>query len=130
MKKVRVVVADDNPSFLRSIVLLLAVDFDVVATASDGKWALELIHQHEPDVAILDLQMPLLNGIEVTKRLAENPSGPSVVICSVETDPEIVEAALRAGALAYVFKSRIEKELILAVKSAFQGEPFASASSR
>jgi DNA-binding NarL/FixJ family response regulator len=110
--------------------LLLAADFDVVATASDGKSALEFIRQNEPDVVIIDLQMPLLNGIEITKYLAEHPPGPPVVICSVETDPEIVDAALRAGALAYVFKSRIEKDLVLAVKSAVQGKPFTSAGPR
>jgi DNA-binding NarL/FixJ family response regulator len=110
--------------------LLLAADFDVVATASDGKSALEFIRQNEPDVVIIDLQMPLLNGIEITKYLAEHPPGPPVVICSVETDPEIVDTALRAGALAYVFKSRIEKDLVLAVKSAVQGKPFTSAGPR
>jgi DNA-binding NarL/FixJ family response regulator len=130
VKRVRVVVADDNPLFLKHIVLLLAADFDVVATASDGKSALESICQHKPDIVIIDLQMPVLNGIQVTKHLAKHPPSPPVVICSVETDPEIVDAALRAGALAYVFKSRVEKDLVLAVKSAVQGKPFPSAGPR
>jgi DNA-binding NarL/FixJ family response regulator len=81
-------------------------------------------------VVVLDLGMPVLNGIEVSRELAKNPSSPPVVICSVETDPEIVEATRQAGALAYVFKLRVQKDLILAVKSALQGKPFASPGSQ
>jgi DNA-binding NarL/FixJ family response regulator len=76
----------------------------------------------------LDLGIPVLNGIEVTRELAKHSS--AVVICSVETDPEIVEAARQAGALAYVFKLRVQEDLILAVKSALQGKPFASPGSQ
>jgi two-component system response regulator DegU len=123
-------VADDNPPFLKYFVSLLTADFDVVATASDGESALEVIRRHEPDIVVVDLQMPRLNGIEITKHLAEHPPSPPVVICSVETDPEIVDAALRAGALAYVFKSRVETDLVLAVKSAVQGKLFSSAGPR
>jgi len=127
LKKPRIVVADDNPPFLQNVVSLLAAEFDVVATASDGRSALELVRRHEPDIVIIDLHMPGLNGIEVIKHLAEHPPSPPVVVCSVETDPEIIDAARQAGALAYVFKSRVEKDLVLAVKSAANRQPFASA---
>jgi DNA-binding NarL/FixJ family response regulator len=126
LARLRIIVADDNPAFLRELTSLLAPGFDVVATAANGRSALDLIRRYKPDLVVLDLGMPLLNGIEVTRELAKH--SPPVVICSVETDPEVVEAAQRAGALAYVFKVRIEKDLILAVKSALQGKPFASSS--
>ena len=129
MARFRIVVADDNPAFLREVTSLLAVEFDVVATATDGKLALDLIRRYQPDLVVLDLQMPGLNGIEVTRELAKHPQSPRVVICSVETDPEIVEGARQAGALAYVFKLRVQKDLILAVKSALQGKSFVSPSS-
>jgi len=70
--------------------------------------------------------MPELDGMEVTRELAKHPPSTPVVICSVETDPEVVEAVRRAGALAYVFKIRVRKDLTLAVKSAVQGRPFVS----
>ena len=124
MTKLRLIVADDSPPFLQKLVSLLSVEFDVVATAADGKTALDLIRRYEPDLVVLDLQMPGLNGIEVTRELAKNPSSPPVVICSAETDPEIVEAAREAGAVEYVFKARIETDLILAAKSAVQDSPF------
>jgi DNA-binding NarL/FixJ family response regulator len=71
--------------------------------------------------------MPMLNGIAVTRELRRSDSTSKVIICSVETDAEIVEAALEAGAMGYVFKSRIETDLVLAVRSAARGESFVSA---
>jgi DNA-binding NarL/FixJ family response regulator len=123
-------VADDNPAFLREVTSLLAAEFEVVATATDGNSALDLIRRYKPDLVVLDLGMPALNGIEVSRELAKSSSSPPVVICSVETDPEIVEGARQAGALAYVFKLRVQKDLILAVKSALQGKPFVSRGSQ
>jgi DNA-binding NarL/FixJ family response regulator len=130
LSKLRIIVADDNPAFLRELTSLLAAEFEVVATATDGNSALDLIRRYKPDLVVLDLCMPALNGIEVSRELAKSSSSPPVVICSVETDPEIVEAARQAGALAYVFKLRVQKDLILAVKSALQGKSFVSPSSQ
>jgi len=130
LTKLRVVVADDSPPFLQKLISLLAVEFDVVATAADGKMALNLIRRYEPDLVVLDMQMPGLNGIEITRELAKNPSSPPLVICSAETDSEIVEAAREAGALEYVFKARIETDLILAAKSAVQDSPFAAVAAK
>ena len=124
MEKLRLIVADDSPQFLQKLVSLLAVEFDVVATAADGKTALDLIRRYDPDLVVLDMQMPALNGIEVTRELAKNPHSPPVVICSAETDPEIIEAAREAGAVEYVFKARIEIDLLLTAKSAVQDGPF------
>ena len=126
--KLRIVVADDNAAFLARLVSVLATEFDVVATATDGRSALEHIRLWRPSVAVLDLEMPGLNGIEVTKELTKDPSRPAVVICSVENDPEIVEAARQAGALGYVFKVRVAEDLIVAVKSAAAGQSFVSPS--
>jgi CheY-like chemotaxis protein len=120
----RLLVADDHPAFLKKLVLLLTTNFDVVATAADGNAALALIRRCVPDLAVLDLDMPGLNGIEVTRELAKSSKDPPVLICSVTTDTDVVEAARQAGALAYVFKTRIEQDLILAVKSVLQRKPF------
>jgi DNA-binding NarL/FixJ family response regulator len=129
MARLRVLVADDNSAFLKKITSLLAVEFDVVATATDGNTALDLIRRYVPDLAVLDLGMPGLNGIEVMQELAKSSQDPPIVICSVETDPDIVEAARQAGALGYVFKIRVHEDLILAMKSALQGKSFVSPSS-
>jgi len=120
LTKLRLIVADDSPHFLQKFISVLAIEFDIVATAADGKTALELIRRLKPDLVVLDLYMPGLNGLEVARELAKNPPSPPVVICSTETDPEIVEAAREAGAVEYVFKARVEKDLMLAAKSAVQ----------
>ena len=130
MTRLRLIVADDSPPFLQKLVSLLAVEFEVVATAADGRTALDLIRRYEPDLVVLDLQMPGLNGIEITRELAKNPSSPPVVICSAESDPEIVEAAREAGAVEYVFKARIETDLSLAAKSAVQDSAFAAVAAK
>ena len=124
MQKHRLLVADDHPAFLTKLVLLLTANFDVVATATDGNAVLDLIRRYAPDLVILDLDMPGLNGIEVTRELAKSSKDPPVLICSVTTDADVVDAARQAGALAYVFKTRIEQDLILAVKSVLQRKPF------
>jgi DNA-binding NarL/FixJ family response regulator len=124
--KLRVVVADDNPEFLDVVVSMLRIEFEVVATAADGKAALKCICRHRPDVAVLDLTMPALNGLDVTKEVAKHSAGPAVVICSVETDLEIVEAARAAGALGYVFKIRVTEDLTVAVRSVAGGQSFVS----
>jgi DNA-binding NarL/FixJ family response regulator len=126
--KLRIVVADDNAAFLATLVYMLATEFEVVATAADGKSALERIRLCQPDVVVLDLEMPGLNALEITKELAKHPPSPPVVICSIEVDPETVDAARQAGALGYVFKVRIAKDLIAAVKSVARGQSFVSPS--
>jgi DNA-binding NarL/FixJ family response regulator len=124
--KLRVVAVDDNAAFLREFTGILGTEFDVVATAVDGESALECVRRYRPDVVVLDLEMPRLNGIQVTKELAADPMSPAVVICSVEDDPEIIDAARQAGALGYVVKARIREDLIAAVKSAARGQSFVS----
>jgi len=122
----RVIVADDNPLFLRELVSLLSLEFDVVATAEDGQSALDLVRLWKPDLVVVDIGIPRLNGIEVARQLTMHAPSPPVVICSIETDSEIVEAARQAGALGYVFKTRIGTDLISAAKSALQNKVFLS----
>jgi two-component system nitrate/nitrite response regulator NarL len=126
--KLRIVVADDNAAFLAKLVSVLAIEFEVVATAADGRSALECIRVSKPNVVVLDLEMPGLNGIEIARELAKSPSSPAVVICSVETGLEFIEAARQAGALGYVSKARVAEDLIVAVKSVADGQSFGSPS--
>lgn len=122
----KVVVAEDNPAVLRQLVSLLATEFEVVSTAENGNLALECSRRYEPDILVVDLEMPLLNGIEVTRELRKLGPTPAVVICSVESGEEVIEAAQQAGALGYVFKMQMDRDLVVAVKSAARGETFIS----
>lgn len=128
MQKSRVIVADDNLPFLQKLTNLLSEEFEVIATAEDGRSVLDLVGRYRPDLVVLDIQMPGLNGLEVTRQLAAFPCVPLVLICSVEADPEVVEAARDAGALAYVVKRRIERDLIPTAKSVLQDRVFVASS--
>jgi len=122
----RIVVADEDHNFLVEEVSLLAAEFDVVATATDGNEALNLIRFHHPDAAVLGYHLPTLGGIDITRHLTQHPPAPPVVICSAETHSLIVQAARRAGALGYVFKKSARRDLVAAVKLALRGQNFRS----
>ena len=86
---------------------LMETEFAVVATAENGLLALKLTRKYQPDIVVLDLRMPLVNGIEVARHLTKSTSKPCIVICSADTEPEIIQLSRQAGALAYVFKLRM-----------------------
>jgi DNA-binding NarL/FixJ family response regulator len=124
--ELRVVVADDEPRLLEAIVTTLACDFEITGTAMDGQTLLQRISEKQPDVVVVDLGLPDINGLEITRRVVQNGGCTAVVICSVEKDPELVNAALEAGASCYVWKDRIACELNSAVRLAATGKQFTS----
>ena len=119
----RVVIADDHPAFRAGLrVLLEDSGLDVVAEAADGPSAVEAVLQHSPDVALLDLQMPGLTGVQVTKRLAEvAPQTRVLVLTMIESD-ETVIAAIRAGAWGYLLKGAGQEEIERAVRAVADGQ--------
>ena len=125
--ELRIVVADDNQAVLKELTSLLQPEFVVVAMAENGKAAVDLIRQNRPDVAVVDFAMPVLNGIQVAREISTMPSPPAIVICSSSTDPDIIEAAREAGAMGYVFKISMARDLVKAVRSVARGETFISA---
>ena len=124
--RLRIAVVDDEPNFLNAFVHLLGSEFEVVATARDGKSALQSITEAKPDVVVLDLQLPDTNAIELTRNLTQNSHHVAVVICSVIKDQDVMNAALEAGAAAYVWKDRMASDLIAAVRSAADHQRFIS----
>ena len=124
--KLRVVVANDNQSFLEKMVSILESEFEVVKTARDGNAALEHIIALQPNVVILDLEMPGRNAIVITGELMKYSPNTAVVICSLENDLEVVGAVLQAGALGFVFKANVARDLRSAIKSVAHGRSFVS----
>lgn len=122
----RVVVADDH-AYLRSAVSeLLRDSFDVVAVASDGLAALEAILRLEPDLAVLDISMPGMNGIEVAREARKRSSGVKIVFLTVYKGSDQVEACLDAGGQGYVSKMLMSTDLIPAINDALAGRVFVS----
>ena len=107
MASPRVLLADDSPEVLEKVAQLFRDDLDIVARLQNGQAALAAAASIDPDLVILDIAMPLLNGIQVASRLQDLGSRAKVVFLTVHEDQDYVEAAFSAGALGYVLKSRM-----------------------
>jgi DNA-binding NarL/FixJ family response regulator len=123
-----IVLADDHPIVRQGISGLLESEpgFVVVGEAGDGREAVELVERLQPDVAILDLMMPELNGMEVARRALRLSPRTRVVILSMYSDEPHVLEALRAGAMAYVLKGTSTETLIFALREAMAGRRYLS----
>lgn len=130
MSTVRVLVADDHPMFRDGVRTMLAAtdDLDLVAEASDGTQTLDLLNNYQVDVALLDINMPRMSGIEATSRIAVDFPQVAVLILTMFADDASVFAALRAGAHGYVLKDAQRDDLLRAIRAVAQGEAIFSPS--
>jgi DNA-binding NarL/FixJ family response regulator len=120
---IRIVIADDHPAFRTGLRLLLQDSgLDVVAEAADGPAAVDAVVDNRPDVALLDLQMPGLTGVEVTRRLQEVAPGTRVLVLTMIEADETVLAAIRAGAWGYLLKGAGQEEIERAVRAVADGQ--------
>ena len=126
MARARILLADDHKEIRDRAVRLLEPEFEVVGTVADGGALLKAFAQMKPDVCVIDISMPVLNGIEAAIRLRENGRKTKIVFLTVNEDEDFVRAALKAGALGYVVKSRMASDLSTAVKGAMKGTLFVS----
>ena len=128
MKPIRILLADDHNLLREGLRSLLERQqgFAVVAEASDGREALRLAEEHRPDVAVMDIAMPVLNGIDVTKRIVETCAPTAVIILSMHDDESYIVRALNAGARGYLLKDSLKADLIGAVNAVSQGHSFFS----
>jgi DNA-binding NarL/FixJ family response regulator len=126
LNRVRVLLADDHEDFLAIEARLLEPEFDVIQTVGDGQASLEGTARLKPDILVLDVTMPVMNGIEAAHHLHAAGSLVKVVFVSVHDDPDYVRAAIAVGALGYVVKCRIASDLLPALREASAGRPFVS----
>lgn len=123
-ERIRVLIADDQPLVRRGLALILTPDtaFEVVAEAENGQRAVELAHQHRPHVVVMDIRMPVLDGVQATERLARELPACRVLALSTFDMDEYVVAALRAGACGFLPKDVSPEELVAAVRTVHTGE--------
>ena len=124
---VKVLVADDNEAVLARVSALLGPHCATIERAKDGRAALAAAATFQPDVIVLDISMPGLNGLEVARALRRAGSTAAIVFLTVHEDAAILEAAQAAGGLGYVVKSRLASDLLRAVRDARAGKSFVSA---
>ncbi|NGP44947.1 response regulator transcription factor [Bacillaceae bacterium SIJ1] len=123
MSSTRIVIIDDHQLFREGIKRILELErtFEVVAEGDDGDEAIDLIRTYKPDVVIMDINMPRVNGVEATKRLVETFPGTKVIILSIHDDESYVTHALKTGATGYLLKEMDADTLIEAVKIVSDG---------
>ncbi|MES2459557.1 MAG: response regulator transcription factor [Armatimonadota bacterium] len=123
-RKVRLVIAEDETITREMLARLLALedDIEVVGTASDGVKALTVLRHQKPDVLLTDINMPQMNGIDLTNTLRREMPDIKVVILTIYNDDDRVFAAIKAGARGYVLKDSPPEETIAAVRAAGKGE--------
>jgi two-component system, NarL family, response regulator NreC len=128
LTQIRILLADDHNVMRKGLRLLLEnqPEFIVVAEAADGRQAVEQAEMLEPDVAVLDITMPNLSGIEAAQRIVAASPATSIVVLSMHSDEGYVLRALKAGARGYILKDSAEGDLIAAIKSVHGGKTYFS----
>jgi DNA-binding NarL/FixJ family response regulator len=126
MKKPRLLLADDHTILVEGLKALLAPEFDAVATASDGRAVLEAARKYQPEMILLDISMPGLNGIEAARRLKQSNPDAKLIILTMHGDLSFVRAAFEAGASGYVLKQSAATELVKALREVDSGRRYIS----
>jgi DNA-binding NarL/FixJ family response regulator len=130
MTTLQILLADDHTLMRQGLRKILEErhEWHVIAEASDGRAAVSLAIEHQPDVAVLDIGMPLLNGIEAARQIARRAPQVKVVILSMHADEAYVTQVLHAGAKGYLLKDSADTDLIRAIEAVIEGKSFFSPS--
>jgi DNA-binding NarL/FixJ family response regulator len=120
----RVLLADDHTMLLDAFRRLLEPDFEIVGAASDGRMLVKLASETDPDVVVLDISMPQLNGIDAAAQLRRKLPKVKILFLTVSEDPDVAAEAIRSGASAFLLKSSAASELVSAIKLALAGKVY------
>jgi DNA-binding NarL/FixJ family response regulator len=128
MKRIRILLADDHAVVRQGFKMILAEqpDMEIVGEAGNGREAVELAEQLRPDIVVMDVAMPELNGIEATRRMASSVPHARVVALSMHKDSVYVREILRAGARGYLLKDSVAGDLVSAIRAVASGEGYLS----
>jgi two-component system response regulator NreC len=128
MKNIRILLADDHTVMRSGLRVLLErqPDFQVVGEAADGREAVDLVETLKPDVAVVDVAMPRLNGLDATQQITSKHPAVAVVVLSMHSDEGYIARALKAGARGYLLKDSAEADLISAIRAVHDGKAFFS----
>ena len=121
-----VVIAEDHLGCLENVSQLISRDYEIVAVATDGERGLSATLRARPDVVILDVSLPRMDGIATAKEIRKNGLECKILFLTVHEEPEFKEGAFRAGANGYVYKSLMAVDILTALKEVLAGRPFLS----
>ncbi len=128
MECARILIADDHAEFLAKVAQIIEgeLDLKIVTTFSNGQAVVDEAAKLDPDLLILDISMPGLNGIDVASRLMARDRNTRIVFLTVHDDPDYLRSAVATGALGYVVKARLATDLMPALREALAGRSFVS----
>ncbi|SPE26531.1 Two component transcriptional regulator, LuxR family [Candidatus Sulfopaludibacter sp. SbA3] len=128
MKRIRILLADDHAVVRQGFKMILSAqpDMEIVGEAGNGREAVELADSLKPDIVVMDVSMPELNGIEATRRLATSSPHTRVVALSMHKDNVYVREILRAGARGYLLKDAVAADVVTAIRAVARGESYLS----
>jgi DNA-binding NarL/FixJ family response regulator len=129
MARTRILIAEDHKEMRDKVVQQLENDFEIIGLVGDGDAVLKMAPEMLPDVCVLDISMPILNGIEAAQKLKARGSTSRIIFLTLHEDPDFLKAALDTGALGYVLKSRLACDLVPAIDAVIAGRLFISPSS-
>jgi DNA-binding NarL/FixJ family response regulator len=121
MKKYRVLMADDHTLVLEGLKRILETEVDIVGIAENGREMLRMAEELKPDIVLVDISMPLLNGIDATRQLLKNSPQSKVIFLTMHSDSDYVSEAFRAGASGYLLKRSAASELVSAIQEVMKG---------
>jgi DNA-binding NarL/FixJ family response regulator len=124
MRRTRILIADDHTMICAGFRKLLEPEFEVVGAVADGRALLKAAEELQPDLALVDVGMPLLNGLDAVRELKKIMPGLKVIFLTMNPDPDIVREALRIGASGYLLKNSEAAELLPAVRGVLRGSSY------
>jgi DNA-binding NarL/FixJ family response regulator len=122
----RIIIADESAEMRKIILDIIGVSCQLVGVASDGRTAINAALRHRPDILLIDVFMPDIDGLQVTRRLCTVGAGCRIIIVTILEDRDYVKAALSEGAAGYVFKRRMVRDLLPAIGEVMAGRVFVS----
>jgi DNA-binding NarL/FixJ family response regulator len=125
-KRTKVLLADDNVRMLETVTKLIEPDYEVIATVGDGASLVEAAVRLDAEIGIIDISMPLLNGIDAVRQLKQRGSPIQIIFLTVNEDVDFVNAAFETGAIGYVVKRQMASDLPQALEAILAGKTFVS----
>jgi DNA-binding NarL/FixJ family response regulator len=124
MKRRRLLLADDHPIVIAGLREVLEPQFEIVGTAEDGRALVDMAPVLKPDVILLDISMPLLNGLTAARQIKKRLPKVKLIFLTMQTDADYVKEAFRAGASGYIVKRSVASELVAAIEEVIKGQTY------
>ena len=124
MRLPRIILADDHALFVEALCKMAAPQFEVVATVGDGRALLEIAPRLKPDVVVIDIGMPILNGLDAGRELKKRLPSVKLIFLTMNEDPDVAVEAMKSGASGYLLKTSAGSELFSAIREALKGKSY------